>query len=676
MPLSSARGLAMSPAAQHASGTGGLAGILRTIEGTVGTLSHTIGGVFTGIGGAGLVGSLTKALLDGFFRDLLAWVANGAASLVAVLGRVLSSTTEPVLSGSAFRSEFDVMAVLGAAVALPLLAVGAIQAIIRQQPGELLRSALVRLPLALLFTGVSVQLVALGLAATDQASAMVLGAAGDPAHRLLAGLVAGLGQAGGPGLAAFGAFLVVLTAAVVAFVLWLELAVRSAAIAAASLFLPLALVGLAWPATAHWARRLGETLAALVLSKLVIASVLALAAGLLGSSSSLAGVVEGVALLAVAAFAPFVLLKLVPAVEGGAVAHLEGLSRRPVRAGQRLGTSVTGLEIGGIAGLSGFSSIGSKGAGGPGVGGSNLRTLDHLGAGPFTADRPVAKGALPPDAGPSRPWSVPACSSSGTRFHLRRTRPPRRVLVGCRSRSSARGDERCDPRGQRLPAGPCCYRRATGSMVEESARYQLGPRSRRGLVAGWRGGQLTAVGAGLVAGVLLFRSLGGAGGALLAFVSVASAVAFSTLPIAGRSAEQWTPVVAFHLTRRVGMSRRGHSALSTLQLDEIPVGVAGRSIGVVVDRAAGTLTAAVRVGGSGFALGDEEDRALRIVAWSGVLAGSAREAEPFTDCSGWHVACRVISTTTYRQGLPTAKSPLAAIGRCSNKPLRCCGDKR
>jgi hypothetical protein len=392
----------MSPAVQQASGTGGLAGILRTIEGTVGALSHTIGGVFSGVGGTGLVGSLTKALLDGFFRDLLVWVANGAASLVAVLGKVLSSTTEPVLSGSAFRSEFDVMAVLGAAVALPLLAVGAIQAIIRQQPGELLRSALVRLPLALLFTGVSVQLVALGLAATDQASAMVLGAAGDPAHRLLAGLVAGLGEAGGPGLAAFGAFLVVLTAAIVAFVLWLELAVRSAAIAAASLFLPLALVGLAWPATSHWARRLGETLTALVLSKLVIASVLALAAGLLGSSSSVAGVVEGVALLAVAAFAPFALVKLVPAVEAGAVAHLEGLGQRPLRAGQRLGTEVAGLEIGGIAGLGGLSSFGSAGSGGPGAGGSNLRTVDQLGPGPFTADRPTARAGLPSDRGPAR----------------------------------------------------------------------------------------------------------------------------------------------------------------------------------------------------------------------------------------------------------------------------------
>jgi hypothetical protein len=400
-----ARDLVVSLSAQGASGTNGgssgLAGILRSIEGTVGALSHTIGGVFTGVGGSGLVGSLTKALLGGFFHDLLVWVASGAASLVGVLGKVLSASTEPMLSGSAFRSEFDVMAVLSAGVALPLLAVGAIQAIIRQEPGGLLRSALVRLPLALLFTGVSVQLVALGLAATDQASAMVLGAAGDPTHRLLLGLVAGLEQTGGPGLAAFGAFLVVLTAAIVAFVLWLELAVRSAAIAAASLFLPLALVGLAWPATSHWARRLGETLAALVLSKLVIASVLALAAGLLGSSSGVSGVVEGVALLAIAAFAPFALLKLVPAVEAGAVAHLEGLGQRPVRAGQRLGAEIAGMEIGGAGGLGGLAGLGSKNAGSQGAGGSNLRTVDHLGSGPFTADRPVTADGIPAGSGPA-----------------------------------------------------------------------------------------------------------------------------------------------------------------------------------------------------------------------------------------------------------------------------------
>jgi type IV secretion system protein TrbL len=378
-------------AASSGGGGGGIAGILRSIEGTVGALSHTIGGVFAGVGATGLVDSLSKALLGGFFHGLLAWVAAGAASLVGAFGKALSASTEPVLSGKAFRSEFAVMAVLSAGVALPLLAVGAIQAVARQEPGTLLRSALVRLPLALLFTGVSVQLVALGLAATDQASAMVLGAASDPTHKLLLGLVGALARTGGFGLAAFGAFLVVLAAAIVAFVLWLELAVRSAAIAAAAMFLPLALAGVAWPATAHWARRLGETLAALVLSKLVIAAVLALAAGLLGDSSGVAGVVEGLALLAVAAFAPFALLKLVPAVEAGAAAHLEGLGRRPVHAAQRLGTEIAGIESGGIQDVGavvGAAGGGSNGAG-PGLGAGSI---DVVGEGPFGGERAMPDG--------------------------------------------------------------------------------------------------------------------------------------------------------------------------------------------------------------------------------------------------------------------------------------------
>jgi len=373
--------VAHAHALASSAGGGGIAGILRSIEGTVGALSHTIGGVFDGLGATGLVDSLSRALLGGFFHGLLAWVAAGAASLVGVFGKALSLSTEPVLSGKAFRSEFAVMAVLSAGVALPLLAVGAIQAIVRQEPGTLLRSALVRLPLALLFTGVSVQLVALG-------------AAGDPTRRLLSGLTSELGRAGGLGLAAFGAFLVVLAAAVVAFVLWLELAVRSAAIAAASLFLPLALAGFAWPATSHWARRLAETLAALVLSKLVIAAVLALAAGLLGTSSGIAGVVEGVALLAVAAFAPVALLKLVPAIEAGATAHLEGLGRRPARAVQRLGTEFAGIEAGGVQGFDALAAAaagGGSSAAGPAAGVGGVGGVSDVGGGPFAGSREVAE---------------------------------------------------------------------------------------------------------------------------------------------------------------------------------------------------------------------------------------------------------------------------------------------
>ena len=116
-------------------------------------------------------------------------------------------------------------------------------------------------------------------------------------------------------------------------------------------------------------------------------------------------------------------------------------------------------------------------------------------------------------------------------------------------------------------------------MTEATPRYQLGPRSRRGLVAGWRAGQLAIVGTGLVIAVLVLRSVGHAAGAFLGFVVVAAFVAFTTWPFAGRSAEQWTPVVASHLARRIGGQRRRRDTLSAFELDEIPTTVrAGRSV--------------------------------------------------------------------------------------------------
>jgi hypothetical protein len=370
-----------------------------------------MGSIFSGLSPTALANAITKALVSGFFHSLLDWVAGGAASLVGVLGSAMSSTTAPELSAHAFSAEFDVMAVLSAAVALPLVAVATIQAIVRQEPGSLLRSVLVRLPLALLFTGVSVQIVALGLAATDQASAMLIGANGDPTHHLLTGLVSGLAQPANLGLAAFAEFLIMLSAGFVAFLLWLELVVRSAAVAAASLFLPLALVGLAWPATSHWARRLGETLAALVLSKLVIAAVLALAAGLIVASSSLSSVVQGVALLGIASFAPFALLKLVPVVEAGAIAQLESMGRRPIRAAERLGSQVLGLGGGGVAALASLGGLSTRTAEASSApsGGPNI--------GPWHDFRPEYASPVQTEGGSAAPLDCPphAGSDSTTR---------------------------------------------------------------------------------------------------------------------------------------------------------------------------------------------------------------------------------------------------------------------
>jgi hypothetical protein len=131
---------------------------------------------------------------------------------------------------------------------------------------------------------------------------------------------------------------------VAAFVLWLELLIRAAAVYVAVLFLPLALATLVWPAVSHWCRRLVETLAALILSKFVIVATLSLAAGAVSSGTSGTGdhgsgfssVLAGGALLLMATFVPFAILRMIPAVEAGAVSHLDGLRQRGTAAMTRV----------------------------------------------------------------------------------------------------------------------------------------------------------------------------------------------------------------------------------------------------------------------------------------------------------------------------------------------------
>jgi hypothetical protein len=118
--------------------------------------------------------------------------------------------------------------------------------------------------------------------------------------------------------------------------IWLELALRSAAIELAVFFMPLALAGLVWPATAHWAKRLAEVLGALLLAKPVVVGALCLGANALTSAKAGASsVVTGSAILLLAAFAPVALLKLVPIAEASAIGHLQDVSRQPFRAAER-----------------------------------------------------------------------------------------------------------------------------------------------------------------------------------------------------------------------------------------------------------------------------------------------------------------------------------------------------
>ena len=193
-------------------------------------------------------GSVAVAGIDAVFNGLSQWVASGAEWLLSQIGNVLVSTTSINLGADWFVEHYKVMTALAGVVVLPLLLVSTLQAVYRQNAGQLVRSFFVQLPLALLLGVVAVQIVILCLSATDALCTEVAGGSGSDVHALLAGMSKGLVIAvADPGMATFVLLLVGLLVAAASFVLWLELLVRAAAVYVAVLFLPLAMATLVWP---------------------------------------------------------------------------------------------------------------------------------------------------------------------------------------------------------------------------------------------------------------------------------------------------------------------------------------------------------------------------------------------------------------------------------------------
>jgi hypothetical protein len=374
--------------------------------GTVCAVANGVSGAATSAAGS-VVGFGVGSVLDA----VSGWVTGGAVWLLSQIGGVLSTTTAIDLSAPWFRSHYATMAGLAGVVIVPLLLLGVLQALYRQSAALLLRSVLVNVPLAILLTAVSVTLVQIGLAVTDSMCAAVSGGAGlDTGHFMstVAAALTPVGDAAGqPGAPGFVLFLGGIAVVVGAVLVWMELLLRSAAVYVAVLFLPLALAGLAWPAISHWSRRLADTLAALVLSKLVIVSVLSLAVGALaggtgstpsgasGPSTGFASVLGGAALLLLAGLAPWSLFRLLPFLEAGAVGHLEGLSQRARRgaaapvtglANVALRAASAGSMAAGAVGVIGARALGEPGSGGSpsgssGSGGSPIGTLPGAGPG-------------------------------------------------------------------------------------------------------------------------------------------------------------------------------------------------------------------------------------------------------------------------------------------------------
>lgn len=175
-------------------------------------------------------------------------------------------------------------------------------------------------------------------------------------------------------------------------------------------------------------------------------------------------------------------------------------------------------------------------------------------------------------------------------------------------------------------------------------RYRFGPLARRGLIAGFRGGQLAAMAAALLVGVGILRWTPSAGGLAAAVGAVVLGGAVATWPLSGRTAEEWAPDAFRFLAGRaarhrwvsddplksfdllaVTFARDGSPRIGT---KSAPAQVGTSAVGIMADRGRQAFSAILRVEAPGFLLSSDAEKDRRVADWAGVLASVARDRGP------------------------------------------------
>jgi hypothetical protein len=276
-------------------------------------ISGHIGSAIKEFLGSGGASSASTAL---GLAALVAWVVDGARAALRQMAKVVNETAAPQLGSVWFSSTYWRMAAIAALLTLPFLFAAAIQALVRSDVSLLARAAFGHLPLALVAVGIAAPVTMLLLSGTDELCALVWspGSANGLTTALAGG---GIARVVGLVDSPFLAFLLCLFTAGAGMCVWLELAMREAAVYIVVLILPLAFAALVWPARRVWAIRAVEMLVALILSKFAIVAVLGLGGAALDhiATHGLGAMLAGMVLVLLAAFAPWAVLRLVPLAE-------------------------------------------------------------------------------------------------------------------------------------------------------------------------------------------------------------------------------------------------------------------------------------------------------------------------------------------------------------------------
>lgn len=362
--------------------------VVSVVGGAVG------GGIGSDIGSA--AGSVANGILDVF----VGYLAKASTWLVAHIAGLIGVQTDPDLSALWFLQKARYAGVVLEATVVPLLLVATIGAVLRQDLKRLARIWAVGLPVAIVTGLAGVLLANYAMSVTDALTALVAGGHGLRVAPALTHLtLEGIGS-GAPVLVTAALYSIAILGAVV---VWLELLLRQSAIYIVLFFMPLALATYVWPASAAVAKRAVQILVALILSKFVILATISLGLAALSGPARIDQQFAGVGILLLASFAPFALMKLAPIVEVAAIAHLEGMSRRPFQAAGRVASTAAapGSAVRTLLATRSSQKSSTKGATPVTPQPLATRKADY----PISQGRPISQGGSISRGGPVSPGS-------------------------------------------------------------------------------------------------------------------------------------------------------------------------------------------------------------------------------------------------------------------------------
>ncbi len=292
---------------------------------------------------------VAEAVFDKIMEFIAGLLADTVAKVTEALVTLLGSIKPSITPGGAIENAEPIQAsVLGLAASLlaAFYLFRIIHGLITGQAGQSIRATIVELPMVVVGTLFFGFLCYTLLTIIDAFSDPMIDGFATTLNETVTTLYSQEGLVKG-GLFVF-IFAVLYIAA--AIFLCIELFVRSSLIYLVIMFAPLALATRVWGPTRSYARKATETAVALIFSKLAIAVTLATGASLMRGAAETGGNVEmiqGSAILLLAAFMPFALLRVIPIMEGAVSGEgvARGVGTKAAIAGygaSRIGDSIKG----------------------------------------------------------------------------------------------------------------------------------------------------------------------------------------------------------------------------------------------------------------------------------------------------------------------------------------------